>query len=767
MDPETYKAERDFAKNPPTNAPGLGDDLDDIWDAMELGSSSAEGTSDNGFSGSNGNNTNGTFNSNSTSLATTNGNDALKNFTSEEDKMFEAMKVGAKGIWSGSKMIVKGCQMLGTSVKNNTAEDWHAFGKRGFYMSLIVFLIGGVLCVLKLFIHAIREPWWMMIGACVSCICSVCALMFVDTGKSGSSTYTTQTNTVSEPELDHVVPVTNDDDFDINSLFEDDEDAIPSSTGGGLDFGNFSVDDDEEEWDPDEDVTPVAENTSTGIEDIDDAIESIPQIPVGTYTRQYLFERYMSILPNISPNFATMEVLDEDSNEFLTFGAWMEDASVYLGIPEENRPMLDKIEKNTFIIRLSARKPRPFKEQEMADFIAECYARDGGTTVVHQGVYATVESFGATFVANIFTGDSAMVSLKDIYDISSIKNFILDTKNQMPFIWGIGLHGEVYNCSLDKCESILICGETRSGKSWKGQSIVAQLCMYNSPKEVEFYIFDHKNATSDYRYISTVLPHVRYFCGDAKKINSGIQRVIDLIYDTTSKELAKEGYLNIADYNMDHPDDKLPYRYVLIDEIQSLQDGYTKEESAELKGLLSTIVTKLPNMGIRLVVFPHRVVDSVIPKNVSAQISSRAVVRQLNAAEVQNAVEATPKQFPYKLIHNGDMAVKTKDIAEGTVTFVHAEVLTKNNNENKKVFKYIGSVWNKVEPDVECISFLSPSAMIAGSIGGKAVVQASKATVDNTEGKESYQYGGTGSIADVLDSLPDIEDKDESFWEDL
>ena len=57
--------------------------------------------------------------------------------------------------------------------------------------------------------------------------------------------------------------------------------------------------------------------------------------------------------------------------------------------------------------------------------------------------------------------------------------------------------------------------------------------------------------------------------------------------------------------------------------------------------------------------------------------------------------------------------------------------------------------------------------MIAGSIGGKAVVQASKVSVDNTEGKDSYQYGGTSSIADVLDSLPDTEDKDESFWEDL
>ena len=84
------------------------------------------------------------------------------------------------------------------------------------------------------------------------------------------------------------------------------------------------------------------------------------------------------------------------------------------------------------------------------------------------------------------------------------------------------------------------------------------------------------------------------------------------------------------------------------------------DEQKELKGYLATVVSKLAYLGVRMILFPHRVVDSVIGKNTYSLISSRAMVRQLNKDEIKNALQVTPKEFPYSLVNEGDMALRSK-----------------------------------------------------------------------------------------------------------
>ena len=69
------------------------------------------------------------------------------------------------------------------------------------------------------------------------------------------------------------------------------------------------------------------------------------------------------------------------------------------------------------------------------------------------------------------------------------------------------------------------------------------------------------------------------------------------------------------------------------------------------------------------------------------------MVRQLNKDEIKNALQVTPKEFPYSLVNEGDMALRSKEIANGKCVFCHAEVLSKDNETNKDIFKYIGSLW--------------------------------------------------------------------------
>lgn len=751
------RQERDFRMNPPSSAPGQGSN--DGWgDLFPEGSSSVEDTS----ASLSGNTNNGGINVNNILNGTANQNgqpqnpaDMAKMYTAQEDQWIEIIKKVAIGCWKILKAVYGFLFKMVESFRNNTSTDWHMLGQRICLVSAGVFAVGFIFLILSPLIPSINHPSDVMVGAAISAIVGVCLLMFCNIREEDL-----QQVEVQEPEEDlfaeSETETTNADDFIWN------ESEIEEESYEEEDFGWDDIDGD----DLFVDDTPGSCAGTDGF-DVDSAISNVREIPVGTHTRQYLYETFTAILPTITPRFSSMDTLSEGSDEFMEFEDYLRGAAYQVGTKEENIPELLEVRKNIFIVQLRASRPAGLKEQEIADAIADLYSRDEDGQQVKFGVYAKVDSMVGVFVINIFTGKSAMVSLADVY--RQISSYVLEPKNVMPFVWGINELGKPLYCDLINCDSIIISGEARSGKSWKGQSIVAQLCMYNSPKEIEFYIFDHKDTASDYRYLSTVLPHVRYFCGDANKINPGIGLVLDKAFKERGTLLADSGCINIKDYNKLNPDKKLPYMYILIDELMSLMDGFDKDQQAEFRKHLSTMVSKLPYLGIRLILFPHRIVDSVIGKNTYSLVSSRAVVRQLNEDEVKNAVGVTKKQFPYNLVNNGDMAIKTKDIANGQTVFCHAEVLTTSNEGNKDVFKYIGSVWRKLVPDMECIT-------IEGSIGGylgtgseeRAKARRTREAVDHTSGQSEYQYEGYSSIEGNIGDLPDVENaSEEEFWDEI
>lgn len=756
------RAERDFRVNPPNLAPGQGSG--DEWGDMPVGSSSIDSNS--AFTGSD-DFVGSVLNGSNGSCGDIVGNTPNPNYnkspslTPEWDDLAKGVKVAAdisKKSFNGVSGFIT---ELFKSFSNNTSDDWHNLGIRMFKVSMITILIGVFLLILKPIIPSIGQPQTLTAGGSITAIIGVILLFKFE--RTGNNENMGNVNLEENPmDIDPLEGMN--DDFS----FDDSEDVFESSEGSSDDDFNwedlendFIVEDESEE-----ESFEMSGVGSDGF-NVDDAINSVNVEQPGIWTRQYLYETYCKVLPNITPSYSKIESITSDGNDdFMMFAEYIRGAALQVGIKEENVPELEEIRQNLFIIQLRATRPTVAKEQEIADAVADMYSRDESGKVVKKGVYATVDSMIGVFVINIFTGNTAMVSLKDIYD--KIHDYIKDVDVKMPFVWGISEMGEPYYCDLINCDSILISGEGRGGKSWKGQSIMAQLAMYHSPKELEFYVYDHKNFSSDYRYPSTVLPHVRYFCGDGKKINSGLKRLIDYTMNTTGKILADDECLNIKDYNKKHPNDKLPYRYIVVDELMSLMNSYDKDEQEEFRGYMSTIVSKLPYLGLRLILFPHRIIDYVISKNTYSLISSRAIVRQLNEDEVKNAVGVTRKQFPYKLINMGDMAIRSKEIAKGETVFCHAEVLTRTNDGNKEVFKFIGSVWEKLCPECKCLE-LGKNDSVGGRIGDEVsrIVRKSE-PVDHTKGMREYEYQGFSNIDDTLSNLSDdSDDSSEDFWDDV
>lgn len=745
------RAERDYRMNPPDSAPGQGD-MGDGWG--DLYADSDNTTMGNDFTGMGSDmNIDSILNGENPQMqqmGMQQSNPA--NITSTEDKVIDISLKILKGIKEFSFAFVK-------SLRNNTAYDWHVLGERMFKISAVAEGIGVFFVLLKPFVPYIKQPSDLIIGGILSMIVGTILMMVFSKSEGAPETENIEESPLSEENTD---------------IFNDlvDEDIFASDDSDSEDNGDIwdSLTDEDGLYDDDDYYEEEVDNSNrAGSEgfNVDEAMTMVQEIPAGTQTRQYLFETFTRILPHITPTFDNMEEVNYDSDEFMMYEEYLRNAAYQVGTKEENIPELEEVRKNLFLIQLRASRPAGLKEQEIANEVANLYSRDEDYNVVRYGVYATVDSTVGKLIINIFTGESAMVSLNDIY--SNISEWVKNPKITMPFVWGISEMGKPYYCDLLDSESIIITGEARSGKSWKGQSIVAQLCMFNSPKDIEFYIFDHKNTASDYRYLSTVLPHVKYFCGDATKINEGINKVVEQVKSYVESQLKQAGVLNIKDYNRLNPEDKIPFRYVIIDELQSLMDSYDKDQAAEFRKLMSTIVSKLPYLGLRLIMFPHRIVDRIISKDTYSLISNRAVVRQLNKDEVKNAVGVTEKQFPYSLVNNGDMAVKSKDIARGQTVFCHAEVLTPTNEGNKDVFKFIGSVWRKLEPDCQCIT-------IDGAIGGRIAIGVSdkelaeraeqRVTPDHTAGKDSFHMQNQGSSIDELD-LPDDGGEEEDFWNDI
>lgn len=783
MDYKDSAAEADFNRNSSGySAPGQGDSdgWGDIFSSDDTrGSSSVEPTTSGGVN---------------TPQIQGSGQNPMNpmNQKSAEDMAFDIAVGAGKGIYRYIRAMVN-------SLKDNKEEDWHNLGINLVKSSIGFCVVGGLFSFINVFLKSGNTPLDLVIGSLMSFSVGVGLCMFNDASPSVPREVIPQGGlepaSVSEE--------------DMGNLFGGEETEVdyPEPESGleeydpELGIGGYDPSEDGLDgwgWSDNESVeSAVADSESFNPEE---AVNSIREITPGTQTRAYLYEEFTKVLPNINPGFSEMQQIPQCDEEFEVFRDMLNVSSEQIGLNVADYPELLEVMYNDFIIRLNCTRPKGNKEAALAKEIASCYERDEYNRVVYEGVYATIETSPGRLSINIFKGSGAgsngnvLISLKDIYDV--VQDYILDLDTKMPFVWGVDEFGNPLICDLKDCHSMIISGEPDGGKSWKGQSICMQLAMFHSPKELEFYILDPKNEQSDYLTFAKTCAHVRYFCGDITKVVEGLKAIIDYVENVRKKLLAESECDKIEDYNKKNPNDKMPYMYIVIDEMISvatmLQEG-DKDSYKLYKNYLNIIVSQYRFVGVRLICFPHRILDNVIPKTTYALISSRAVVRQLDADEIKTATGATPKEFPYKLANRGDMALKTKDIARGNVKYCHAEVVTTSIDSNKNVFKYIGGVWQKLEPDCKPIEIKKYGGhLIGGKIGnnyygGSMSVQSSivkedssrgTPAPDNTSGLSSFKYESmsTGSNVDDLLDFFGTEDSqgmengmsvDDPFWDNL
>lgn len=453
------------------------------------------------------------------------------------------------------------------------------------------------------------------------------------------------------------------------------------------DTERYDIDEDEEEY-----CLDIEEINKEFQKRVDYSIDNTAEVKNGMYTRQYLYEMFTKALPRLEPDFSLLREIDDEESAFIQMEVSLREAVEVTGCKGEVNLLSMHINMSTIVLKCD--RPVGLKIDAVAEELARIYAKRSNAKDITK-VYANADVEGRILHITIYTGETKMVSLHDM--MLQVKDVILDSDNYMPVILGIDPKANVLVYDFKKLESVIITGMPRSGKSWFVQAVLTQMCAFVPPSELHIYICDPKDGISDFK--SFCLPQV-------KKFVSGDANIIETLREVVKEEAVRRkdviggaGYVNIWDYKQDYPDVDLPIIYVVIDEVVTLAERMEKEIKQEFQGLLVELISQLPALGIRAFLIPHVIKNDIIAKTATDLVPCKISVCG-DAEHIEKATGSKTKDFPYKLVNKGDMAVRMPAVSPSTM-FIHGPALTTSNNDNKRLFDYMKRVWNKIEKGTE------------------------------------------------------------------
>lgn len=612
---------------------------------------------------------------------------------SQEDQFIEYAVQSGKATFSFFKDTV-------TSFSQLTSLWWYKYFCKVWVSGLVVAVIG---LLGRLF--GLVSNFDLVIAGCVTSGIGIIAWAFLFNGKSDVKTlYKDGTNGGVSPQPVPPAPPMTDpmqmNQFGDNMGFNDPQPSFADDTSGmGWDS---SVDDDtgwgseESDDDPygfgDDDWSDTTTEAAQPAMSTEEALSSLPDIPKGMYERKYLYDMFTKKLPFMQKDFAKMREIEEDSDDFLLWGDRLIEAATCAGCKEDYLPELLKLEENIFTIIVTCSRPQGMKVDNVAKELVDIFSYNEDTGQRNGNIFAKADVIGQKCKITIFNGKPAMISLRDM--IQQEEKFFLDTSNYMPVVLGVDQLANVITVDLKKLESIIITGMPRSGKSWFVQAILTQMCAFVPPTELNILICDPKEGISDFK--AFCLPHVKKFVTGDDNIVAALRDLVKREAPRRKKLIGDAGFVNIWEFKDANPNIKIPIVYVLVDEVVTLASRMKKEVNDEFRMLLRELISQLPALGIRAFLIPHVLNNEIIEKKTSDLVPCKVSVCG-DAEHIEKATGSKPKDFPYKLVNKGDMAVKLLGF-QNTI-YIHGPALNNTNVENNETFNYLRLVWAKLEPD--------------------------------------------------------------------
>lgn len=161
----------------------------------------------------------------------------------------------------------------------------------------------------------------------------------------------------------------------------------------------------------------------------------------------------------------------------------------------------------------------------------------------------------------------------------------------------------------------IITGGTGSGKSTLLNNIITSIAEKYTAKEIRLDLMDFKQGVEFQAFASH--PNVEHLFLQ----NSDKQAAIDLLkkFVNQGKDIAalfrEKGVRDIGEYNDNFPDRPIPYRLLIIDEVQNLYEGMDYRQQEELNNLLDKLLREGRSWGNHLVISTQTLNGTKLPIN--------------------------------------------------------------------------------------------------------------------------------------------------------
>jgi S-DNA-T family DNA segregation ATPase FtsK/SpoIIIE len=239
------------------------------------------------------------------------------------------------------------------------------------------------------------------------------------------------------------------------------------------------------------------------------------------------------------------------------------------------------------------------------------------------------------------------VSLREVIESDPFRK----QRPPLRFALGKDVAGKPIAGDLTSLPHLLIAGTTGSGKSVCVNSLLCCFLIHNSPESLRMILVDPKRVElTGYNGIPHLLAPVVV---EPERVIGALQWVLREM-DSRYHRFSQNGSRNIQEYNNRHPDERLPYLLVVIDELADLMmlaPDETERSVARLAqlaratGIHLIIATQRPSVdvvtGIIKANFPSRIAFSV-----ASNVDSRVILDQPGAE---------------KLLGKGDMLYQAPD----------------------------------------------------------------------------------------------------------
>lgn len=425
-----------------------------------------------------------------------------------------------------------------------------------------------------------------------------------------------------------------------------------------------------------------------------EVLSSLANVPTSLVSRKLLLDKYLSMLDSGSIKANFTRTISISGDEGIKFIALIQRAQLAADSKTEDEDLVSAVSMlertMTYEVVVSRNGLSVAKVNAINEELTNILQYNEGQR--NPDTYSKMDVVADKIYVTIFKGRNSIVYLKDV--ILDNRDFFEDEKNIIPVVYGFDENGDSIVADATKEYTMLFFGEMRSGKSNASKAIVNQMIALNSPNKVQFVVGDSKDGISDWSQYTT--PHFRRFETSPQGIVNMLHWVVDVEEPRRTKLLSAEKHLNIKSYNEAHPENQLPYLYVILDEMLTFGETAPKELVSEYQSMISVIVSKMAAEGIFGLFIPHRIVNNIISKNASTLISTRFGFK-LPSTVIKDNFGVSKKEFPYELKNMGDFAFTLA--SKKTPSFGHAPLIMENDNRTLNLLNLQRDMWLELEPD--------------------------------------------------------------------